>query len=154
MKKTASILILTLGLFSAAAVTAPPAAAIGKEERAHIEALEVMQGWVDFLAHFIDVIEDPSNAIGLAQNSLKDLYVENGEPERVIQVLNETLKVVEDRGGRNAIRFTLAEMHKNLGQPKEASDQLLKIIEENAKGDRGGYKAPSIGGAVSKSVFE
>lgn len=151
MKKTVSVIILTACLFGATALSARPAAALGKNET-QLENLKVMQGWVDFLAGFIDVIEDPTNAIGLAQNSLKDLYVENGETEKVVQVLNDTLKIVEDQGGRNAIRFTLAELHKQLGQPKEASDQLLKIIEENAKGGAGN-KAPAKGGTV-KNAFE
>ena len=151
MKKSVSIVILTACLIGAAALYARPAAALGQKEN-QLENLQVMQGWVDFLANFIDVIEDPTNAIGLAQNSLKDLYVENGESERVVQVLNETLKIVEDQGGRNAIRFTLAELHKQLGQPKEASDQLLKIIEENAKGR---HARPSSGsGEATKSLFE
>ncbi|MBZ0165628.1 MAG: tetratricopeptide repeat protein [Candidatus Omnitrophica bacterium] len=147
MKKSIPILMIT-GLILCAGAVQPRAASAGKE----LEGIQVMQGFVGFLDQWMKTVEDPSNSIGLAVHSLKDLYVENGEPERAVQILNQILTIVEDPAGRNAIRFTLAELHKQLNQPKQASDQLLRVIEENAKG-RGGFKAAAPSGAV-KSVFE
>lgn len=154
MKKRITLAIMMLALVSGITFV-HPSSAVAKDNDwdDQLEMVEVMQTWIDFLAHYVSVIEDPSNAIGLAQNNLKDLYVENGEPERVIQVLNETLQFVEDQGGRNAIRFTLAEMHQEMNQPKLASDQLLKIIEENAGGSKKVNK-PKSSGTSPKSVFE
>ena len=99
-----------------------------------LQNVELMGTYIDFITHWIEVIDNPSNAIGIAQSSLKDLYMENDEPERLEQTLMQALEIVHDRGARNSIRFTLAEMYQENGQAKKASEQLIKIIEENSKG--------------------
>ncbi len=142
MKKF-SIIAVLIGILCSGALQ--PSAAQAKDIADEIKGVELMNVYIDFLAHWIEVIDNPSNAIGIAQNSLKDLYMANGETERLEQVLNQALEVVHDRAARNSIRFSLAEIYQGQGKAKLASDQFIKIIEENSQGHAVTSK---------KSVFE
>lgn len=131
MKRRVTLTILALTLIVGMSV---PSTAMAKDFEKEFKGVELMGAYIDFLAHWIDIVEKPANAIGIAQNSLKDLYLENNEPERLEQTLMHALEIVHDRGARNSIRFTLAEFYQEQGQAKKASEQLIKVIEENAKG--------------------
>lgn len=142
MKKM-SILAVLIGVLFIGAVQ--PSTAQAKDIANEMKGIELMNVYIGFLTHWIEVVDNPSNAIGIAQNSLKDLYMANGETERLEQILNQALEVVHDRGARNSIRFSLAEIYQSQGKAKLASDQFIKIIEENSQAH------PT---KTKKSVFE
>ena len=104
----------------------------GASDNVEFKQLNKMKEYTNFMVYFINTLGEPNNAIGIAQNSLKDLYVGQNKPEKAIEVLEKATIVVTDAKKRNVIRFTLAELYKQTNQTEKAQEQLLKIIMENA----------------------
>jgi tetratricopeptide (TPR) repeat protein len=104
----------------------------GRGYAADRENVETMQAYLATITQWINLVEDPTNAIGLAQHGIKDMYFGTGQPEKAEEALLEALTFVKKREVRNILRFTLAEVYQRMNQHQKSKEQFLKIIEENS----------------------
>ncbi|MCD4781179.1 MAG: tetratricopeptide repeat protein [Candidatus Omnitrophica bacterium] len=129
MKKTTIVKIvvvcLAIGLISGPVVNA-------EDHPQEKQGIERMKYYVDFMVYFIDIVDDSTNAIGMAQHGLKDMYMEMGQPQKAAEMLEQAILIVPDPKKRNVIRFTLADVYRKMQQHDKAREHLMKIIAENA----------------------
>ena len=137
MKKFLSVLIITTLILGIGCFQLPQIIAEAKETNTKaVEAfnnIEMMEKYVNFLKGWVETIEKPQNSVGIAINSLKEIYTKKGELDKAEQALLKALESVNNRGARTLIRFNLGEIYQETNKPEKAAEQFLKIIEENGK---------------------
>ena len=90
-----------------------------------------LSGFLGFMEKYIDNVQDPRKAAGIALFALKEHYARAGKPDEAIKEFQSILQRTKDPKMRNIILFTLRQVY----EQKKDREKLLalnrQILEEN-----------------------